>query len=182
MDKLILDETNYSLSVLNNNLIIDLGGLGKGFAIDKVCELLNAWEIENALLHSGGSTVKAIGKLKGYDGWPISISNPINNSQTIAEIILKHSSLSGSGKQKGNHIINPKTSLPITNRAGAWATSNLASISDAMSTTFMIMSIEDITNFCGNHNPIAGLIINNDIENKDNIFVSNNFIGTNILI
>ena len=179
MNKIVLDETNHSISVLNEDLIIDLGGFGKGYAIDVACELLTEWEIENTLLHSGGSTVKAIGKLDGYEGWPITISNPSNPSQTIAKIVLKDFSLSGSGEQKSTHIINPKTGSPISERAGAWAMCKSAAQSDAMSTTFMIMSVEDIIEFCNVHNFISGMGIKNNVPHldRDDLFLSDNFLN-----
>ena len=177
MNKIILDETNFTITLLSDNLTIDLGGIGKGYAIDQAIELLSEWEINNALIHSG-STVKAIGKFAEKDGWPVTISNPLNNSQTITEILLQNSSLSGSGKQKGTHIINPFTSLPIKDRSGAWAISESAAISDAMSTAFMIMHIKDIPDFYNTHKEISGLVIKNEkniIEN-DNLLVSDNFL------
>lgn len=177
MDQIILDESKHSINLLSNDLIIDLGGFGKGFAIDKVSELLIEWEITNALIHSGGSTVKAMGNLNGNEGWPISISNPSNSSQTIAEVILKDFSLSGSGEQKGRHIINPKSSLPANNNAGAWSMAESAAKSDAMSTFFMIMPIEDITEFCDRHDFASGMVVLDNIQNlcKSDILASNNF-------
>ncbi len=184
MDKIIIDEIKHSINVLSNDLLIDFGGFGKGYAIDVVCELLEEWEINNALVHSGGSTVKAIGQLNNYEGWPISISNPSNPSQTIAEIILKNSSLSGSGKQKGTHIINPITHLPMNKVAGAWAMAESAAKSDAMSTTFMIMPIEDITEFCNKNDFVAGMVVRNDVSEvgKNDLYISDNFTVYNILI
>jgi FAD:protein FMN transferase len=176
MNHIILDDSRHSINVLSNDLIIDLGGFGKGYAIDIACELLTDWDITNALIHSGGSTVKTIGMLDGHDGWPISISNPRNPSQTIAEVILKDFSLSGSGEQKGTHIINPTTSLPAKNNAGAWSMTESAAKSDAMSTTFMIMRIEDITEFCDNHEFVSGMVVINNTQNlcKDDVVISNN--------
>lgn len=177
MNQILLDELKHSITLLSNDLIIDLGGFGKGYAIDKASELLVDWEITNNLIHSGGSTVKAMGKLNDLDGWPITISNPLNPSQTIAEIILKDISLSGSGEQKGTHIINPKTSLPANNNSGAWSMAESAAKSDAMSTFFMIMPIEDITEFCDRHDFVSSLVVLDKIQNlcKSDILVSNNF-------
>lgn len=177
MDKIIIDEVNHSLNILSDDLLIDLGGFGKGYAIDVACELLEEWEIENALIHSGGSTVKGIGNLDGFEGWPISISNPSNPSQTIAEILLKNNSLSGSGVQKGAHIINPKTNLPVDNCSGAWAIAESAATSDAMSTTFMIMSTNEISEFCNNNEFVSGLVVLKEAGSvtKDDLFISNNF-------
>ncbi len=184
MDKIIIDELNHSLNVLSNDLLIDLGGFGKGYAIDVACKLFEEWEIENALIHSGGSTVKGIGSLDGFDGWPISISNPENPSQTIAEIVLKNNSLSGSGVQKRAHIINPKTNLPVDNCAGAWALAESAATSDAMSTAFMIMPTDKILDFCSSYDFVSGLIVLNNVSEvtTDDIFISNNFKLNKLLI
>lgn len=177
MDKIIIDKDNHLISVLSDDLLIDFGGFGKGYAIDVLSELLFDWEIENALVHSGGSTVKAIGKLSGHEGWPISISNPSSSNQTIAEVLLKDFSISGSGKQKGTHIINPKTNQPVKNVAGAWAMAKSAAQSDAMSTAFMIMPVEEMDEFCKIHSSNAGIIILKDTLNvsKEDVLISNNF-------
>ena len=179
MEQVILDDSKHSINLLSNDIIIDLGGFGKGYAIDKASELLADWEISNTLIHSGGSTVKAMGKLNGHDGWPISVSNPSNPSQTIAEIILKDLSLSGSGEKKGTHIINPKTSLPAQSITGAWSIANSAAISDAMSTSFMIMEIEDFEEFCNNHDFISGIVVKNNTQNlsKEDVLFSNSLIN-----
>ncbi len=183
MDKILLDKKHYTLTVLSNNTALDLGGIGKGFAIDKATDLLKEWEIENAVIHSG-STVKSIGHLENNNGWPVTISNPGNPGQTIAKVLLKDSSLSGSGKQKGTHIINPITSLPVAERAGAWAMAESAAISDAMSTTFMIIPVEQIEQFCKIHNHIAGLIIQNSLQQitDKEIFFTGNFVLDNYFI
>ncbi len=183
MDKILLDDKYYTLTVLSDNISLDLGGIGKGFAIDKASDLLREWEIENAVIHSG-STVKAIGHLENNNGWPVTISNPGNPEQTIAEVLLKDSSLSGSGKHKGEHIVNPLTSLPVNKRAGAWSLTKTATVSDAMSTTFMIMPVEQIEQFCKIHNHIAGLIIQNSLQQitDKELFFTGNFVLDNYFI
>jgi thiamine biosynthesis lipoprotein len=161
MNHILLDESKHSINLLSNDLIIDLGGFGKGYAIDKASELLADWEIN------------------GHNGWPISVSNPSNPSQTIAEIILKDLSLSGSGEQKGTHIINPKTLLPIKKIKAAWSITNSAAISDAMSTSFMIMEIEDFEEFCNNNDFISGIVVKNNTQHlsKEDVLFSNSLIN-----
>jgi thiamine biosynthesis lipoprotein len=184
MNQTIIDETGHTLNVLSDDLLIDLGGFGKGYAIDKALELFKECEIDNGLIHSGGSTVKAIGKLDGFEGWPISISNPKNPTQTIAEVLLQNNSLSGSGKEKGIHIINPKTKLPIKSSVGAWAITESAATSDAMSTTFMIMQPNEVLEFCKTYNYISGLVVVNEKLNveRDDILLSENWDTKNIKI
>ncbi|MFZ1290643.1 MAG: FAD:protein FMN transferase [Melioribacteraceae bacterium] len=173
----ILDESNFSIKILNKNISFDLGGIGKGYAVDLAAKLLSEWDIENALIHGGGSSVKTIGRSNNLNGWLITISNPNNNAQTIAEILLQNSSLSGSGKQKNNHIINPKTLNPNTERTAAWVMTESAAISDAMSTAFMLMSENEISEVCSKGDFISGMIILKDTSEltKNDIFISNNF-------
>ena len=52
--KFDINEFEHTITVLSDDLNIDLGGLGKGYALDKVCDLLLEWEIENAFIHGGG--------------------------------------------------------------------------------------------------------------------------------
>lgn len=177
INNFVLDEPNFTIEKLNQNISFDLGGIGKGYANDLAAKLLIEWDIENALIHGGGSSVKTIGKNNNSNGWLISVSNPNNNLQTVAEISLKNFSLSGSGKQKENHIINPKSLLPNNDRTAAWVLSESATISDAMSTAFMLMNENEITEICNTYNFISGMIILKDSTElkKEDIFISNNF-------
>ena len=56
-----LDETEHTVELLTDELQIDLGGIGKGYAVDKMAGLLDDWGIDAALIHSGCSSVLAIG-------------------------------------------------------------------------------------------------------------------------
>ena len=176
-EKFIIDESNHKISVLINDLEIDLGGFGKGYTLDKVCDMLLEWDIENAIIHGGGSSVKSIGKLSGYDGWPITISNPINSNQTIADLVLNNISISASGIKKGDHIIDPKSAKPISQRSATWVTSESAASSDGFSTAFMIMDIDEIIMLCENEIGIDTIIIEEekpDLRRTD-LIISNNF-------
>ena len=91
----ILDKSKFALTALNP-INIDLGGIGKGYAADKVAELLNEWEINNFLINAGGSTAKSNVDNAIITNWPLSISNPIDN-KIICNIKINAGSLSSSG-------------------------------------------------------------------------------------
>jgi len=55
---------------------LDLGGIGKGYAVDRVAELLEEWGVDQALLHGGFSSVLALKAPPGLDGWPLTLSSP----------------------------------------------------------------------------------------------------------
>ncbi|MDG2168458.1 MAG: FAD:protein FMN transferase [Opitutales bacterium] len=138
------------------NLNIDLGGIGKGFALDRVVEHLQDWEIDSLMIHSGTSSVVARGSRKGKGGWPISIGA----DEFPQEIELKDLSLSGSSLAvQGAHILDVKAQsvLDTNRRAWAWAPSGV--LSDALSTSFMLMAPEEIDNLCQRVPGVGALII-----------------------
>jgi FAD:protein FMN transferase len=141
------------------NVSIDFGGIGKGFALDKLRELLTDWEIDNALLHAGTSTALAIGagvdlgeQVAGGKGWPLGVGGQWGTPEGWHAIRLWNRALSGSGTEvKGGHIIDPRSGQPVAVRVAAWVIGSEAGRADALSTAFMIMSREAIAHYCKAH-------------------------------
>jgi FAD:protein FMN transferase len=140
---------------------LDLGGIGKGYAIDLTAELLKDWEIENAVISGGTSTVLALGNAPGKaDGWPIGIAGDWGKARGFSKIQMKNRALSGSGTEvKGAHIINPKTGKAAQEHLNAWALHPSAALSDAMSTAFMMMPEASIRQLCAETPALSAVII-----------------------
>jgi thiamine biosynthesis lipoprotein len=167
MDLFKLDESQYTVELLRDKVQIDLGGIGKGYAIDKMAELLRDWSIDLALIHGGYSTALGIGAPKGKQGWPVTLSNPRNRKQTLARLCLQNRALSGSGLQKGRHIIDPRTAQPVEGRCAAWACAADAATADALSTAFMVMSPNEVKQYCLRRpDVLAMLILHDDTKKK----------------
>jgi len=131
-------------------LELDLGGIGKGFAIDKAAEILEDWNIANAIINGGTSTVLAIGTAPDRkDGWALGVGGPWGEKSGIDKVVISGKALSGSGKEvRGEHIIDPKTGRPTKTHIAAWAICPSAAISDALATAFMIMRKDKIEALC----------------------------------
>ena len=125
---------------------------------------LDDWGIKNGLIHSGHSTVLCFGTSLPAAKWPLSISDPTNSDTILKYIDFEKGALSGSGIKKGQHIIDPRLARPVTNRLAAWAFTAGAGEADALSTAFMVMTPEEITNYCNKY-PASGLTIENDAGN-----------------
>ena len=166
MGLLQLDESQYTVRLLRDSVQIDLGGIGKGYAIDKMAELLRDWSIDLALIHGGYSTALGIGAPKGKQGWPVTLSNPRNRKQTLARLCLQNRALSGSGLQKGRHIIDPRTAQPVEGRCAAWACAADAATADALSTAFMVMSPNEVKQYCLRHRKVLAMLILHDESKK----------------
>ncbi len=152
LDDLIMDSKTYKVgikSTAKSSLILDLGGIGKGYAIDKVAELLEEWGVTNALIHGGTSTALAIGVPSENNSWILGVGGDYKNQLKNSELELKNQAISGSGTDvKGEHIINPQTGLPSNKNLATWVIHPSATIADALSTSFMLMSTDQITKYC----------------------------------
>jgi len=164
-----LDEAEHTVELLTSPVQVDLGGIGKGYAVDKMAELLREWSIDTALLHAGYSSVLAFGCPSGTNGWPVTLSNPprrfasqtrsSGGKQTLARLHLRDMALAGSGLQKGRHIIDPRTYRPVEGKLAAWASAATAATADALSTAFMAMSPDEVGKYCLNHSDTLAMVV-----------------------
>ncbi len=161
-----LDEIEHTIELLTSPVKIDLGGIGKGYAIDQMAKLLDDWSIDTALINGGCSSVLAIGKPVKTKGWHITLSNPVNNKQTLTNFYLQNQAVSGSGLLKGLHIIDPHTSQPANDKKAAWACAPAATTTDALSTSFMIMSPELIRKYCLDHPDTLAMVVTEERNSK----------------
>jgi len=154
-----LNEADYTVKLLTSPVKIDLGGIGKGYALDRMAELLRDWSIDTALIHGGFSSVLALNAPRGTKGWPVTLSNPGDRKQTLAYLYLQSRAVSGSGLQKGPHIIDPRTGKPVESKRAAWACAVDAATADALSTAFMVMTPEQIKQYCSQHPHVSAMFI-----------------------
>jgi FAD:protein FMN transferase len=135
----------FSIRCDAGKLELDLGAIGKGFALDRMAEVLREWECAAFLLVAGGSSILAGGPPPDSAGW----SCGLGEDNAPHRVWLMDGSLSGSGLTvKGQHIIDPRTGLPGSRRNRVWALADTAAESDALSTACMILeepAIADVT-------------------------------------
>ena len=116
--KLELDE--FVVRATHGGVQVDLGGIGKGYAVDLMAELLEEWGLDSALVHGGFSSVLALEPPPGRDGWPLTFSDPAEPSRVLARLSVRQTALSASGLRKGDHIVDPRTGEPARGRLAAW--------------------------------------------------------------
>jgi thiamine biosynthesis lipoprotein len=166
LDSLELAPDELTVRARADGVRLDLGGIGKGYAVDRMAELLDEWEVRRALVHGGFSSVLALEAPRDRDGWPLTLSAPRPGEQKVlARVSARHRALSASGTQKGGHILDPRTGRPVHGRA-AWvalpraqqrdpiAPGGLdvrrwpATVAEGLSTAFVILSGPQIEETC----------------------------------
>lgn len=118
---------------------LDLGGIGKGYAVDRMTEVLAEWEIQQALIHGGHSSVRAMDAPAGLDGWPVTIDGKL--------VYVTRQAISASGIRKTDHILDPRTGRPVRDRPGVWVLMDAEGVAspcavvEVWSTAYMISDV-----------------------------------------
>jgi thiamine biosynthesis lipoprotein len=117
---------------------IDVGGIGKGYAVERAMNILRAAGIRNALINAGSSAIAAIGAPPGGKGWPVRFIEGGSGSRSL---LLEDASIATS-EQTGS-IIDPLTGSPTSERMTVSVIAPSATLSDGLSTTLLLMSIDE---------------------------------------
>jgi thiamine biosynthesis lipoprotein len=142
MPQWTLLKEQFSIRCDGGKLDFDLGAIGKGFALDRMAEVLREWECKSFLLVAGGSSILAGDAPVGTTGW----SCGLGDDHSPIRYRLENCSLSGSGLAvKGQHIFDPRTGKPAQRQNRAWALAETAGESDAFSTACMVLSEPEIS-------------------------------------
>ncbi|MCH9021171.1 MAG: FAD:protein FMN transferase [Planctomycetes bacterium] len=154
-DLLSLNKEDLSVEVLTSGLHVDLGGIGKGFTLDRVSELIEDWQMTRCLIHGGGSSILALDPPDGYSGWPVGVGE--GPHRTL--LSLRRQGLGASGTEvKGEHIIDTKKKRAGRQSRQTWSIAANAGLSDALSTAFMLMRPEEIDTLCDSNDGVGAAI------------------------
>ena len=164
MELLVLDEQEMAVGVLASAIQVDLGGFGKGYALDCIVELFAEWDIANFMIHGGHSSVWASGSGPKEDNWLMTLRHPDNQDNVIRQLYLNNKAVSGSGVDKGQHIIDPHDYQPVLQRKGAWAITGNCALSDALSTAFMIMPLPEVEKLCKRRQDLSAIVIDEAVR------------------
>jgi thiamine biosynthesis lipoprotein len=170
-DKLHLDAEERSVRFLMPGLTIDLGAIGKGYALDCGAELLAAGGVDSYLIHGGSSSVLARGRRQSgiaQPGWTVGLQHPLRADGRLLELQLCDRALGTSGAgthqfylqgRRYGHILDPRTGYPVEGILSATVVAPQAALADALSTAFYVMSLGAIDRYCRQRPEVSALVV-----------------------
>jgi len=168
MQYLRLDEADRTISFERAGMEIDLGGIGKGYAVDRAADFLKMCGLRAVLVNSGTSTIYAVGSPPGQEAWNIGIRDPRDESRAIAALALREAAVSTSGgpekvfeiaEKSYSHILDPRTGYPAEGMVSATAIAPCATDSDALATSFYVLGETGTRSYCDAHKDVKALLI-----------------------
>ncbi len=147
----LLDEQAKAIRFARAGLELDLGGIAKGYAVDRAVIILKQRGIRDALVNACGSTMYAMGNdhMLGK-GWAVKVRNPMNENKTALTVTLKDQALSISGSYeklfevKGKryaHVMNPRTGLPVQGILSVAVITDTGLAGDALDNVFYVAGV-----------------------------------------
>ncbi|MFM8734379.1 MAG: FAD:protein FMN transferase [Pirellulales bacterium] len=147
-----IDEAGRRVRFLQPGVELNPGAIGKGWAVDRGCDLLSAAGVHSMLVHGGQSSVRAAGTqgpdVPGRCGWRVGLRHPLRPAQRLATITLRDRALgtSGSGTQffvdrgrRLGHILDPRSGLPAEGVISATVLAGTAAEADALATALYVL-------------------------------------------
>ena len=151
---------------------LNLGAIGKGWALDRAIERLVDAGASSVLVHGGQSSVRAVGvqgpRLPGRRGWKVGVRHPLRPAVRLATITLEDRALgtSGSGTQffidrgkRLGHILDPRTGLPAEGVLSATVLAPCAADADALSTALYVLGPTALPQIAPAGGPVAALLV-----------------------
>lgn len=167
--RLRLDESARTIAFETPGMELNLGSIGKGYALDRVAAMLAAQGITQMLIHGGQSSVLARGGESGSpEGWTVGVVDPLRPGRRIAEIRLRDQALGTSGAstqffrhsgRRYGHILDPRTGWPAEGILSTTVVAPSGAMADALATAFYVWGVEPSLAYCRARPEISALLI-----------------------
>jgi thiamine biosynthesis lipoprotein len=150
-----LDDAAGTVRFKRPGVELNLGSIGKGYALDAMARKLRRLGVRDALISAGGSSIVAIGADRG--GWPVDLTSNLCAGRRLARLRLHDGAMatSGAGEQfvvvggrRYGHVIDPRTGWPAAGVLSATIITREASVADALATACLIDGERLASRYC----------------------------------
>jgi FAD:protein FMN transferase len=145
-----------------------LGGVAKGYIVDKMLEYLKSRGIKNAIINAGGD-IATMGKKPDGGKWIVSLENPDNTSQKLVTFTLEDKAVATSGnyyryfdpEEEVSHIIDPRAGYTANLCISSTIIAGNATVADILATAVFVLG------------PAEGLKLVEELENVEALIIDN---------
>ena len=145
-------------------LELNLGGIGKGYALDCCHQHFATHNIESYLIHGGHSSILARGNRRNLEaqgrGWQVALKHPLIPDLKLAYLWICNTALGTSGDanqffyhqgKRYGHVLDPRSGFPVQNTLSSTVLCPSAAAADALATAFFVLGPEHATEYCQQH-------------------------------
>jgi thiamine biosynthesis lipoprotein len=167
-----LDARARSVAFDRPGIVLNLGSIGKGYAIDRAAAVIrDHWWPTPALVHGGQSSLYALGSPPGRLGgrWEVSLRNPFRAGSPLGIVRLRNRGLGTSGSsfqqfevsgRRYGHIIDPRSGEPpAAGPASVTVLAPTAAEADALSTAFYLLGPDGAADYVGRHPEVGAIFV-----------------------
>jgi thiamine biosynthesis lipoprotein len=175
-DLMELDPREKTVRFRRPGVEINLGSMGKGYALDRVADMLLEASVNDFLIHGGQSSVLARGSRSddlaeprdASDGWIVGVAHPLRRGVRLAQVRLVDRALATSGSavqsfrhqgRRYGHVLDPRTGRPAEGVLSATAIAPGAALADALSTAFLVMGHQQALEYCRSRPDLGALLV-----------------------
>ena len=180
MDHVELDEARRTVRFRRPEMELNLGSIGKGYALFRMAEVLRRAGVAEALLSAAGSSVLALGG-RGR-GFRIDLRSRLVRRSRLGALWLRDGALgtSGAGEQfvevdgvRYGHVLDPRTGWPASGVLSATVVAADPALADALSTAFLVGGVDLARRYCAAHAPrVLALVTPDDGSERPHVFGS----------
>jgi thiamine biosynthesis lipoprotein len=147
----VLDPAGRTVRFDRPGIELDLGGIAKGYAVDRVVALLRREGVAAALVSAGGSTIYGLGAPPGQDAWDVIVQDPAGTDRAALTVHLKDRALSVSGSSEKSferdgvrysHIMDPRRGRPVQGVLSVAVLAPTGTAGDALDNAFFVQGVE----------------------------------------
>ena len=165
-----LDPTSCAVWFQRDSMALDFGGIGKGYALDRVEKILRAAGVERALINFGGEVMS----MSDAQGWIVRIAHPQERGRPAVELAVRTCAVSTSGQSERGvrvgrtwygHVLDPRRGIPVPTEATVTVVARSATRADALATALLVMGREAAERYAAEHPGVGVLWLEPDDRN-----------------
>jgi thiamine biosynthesis lipoprotein len=143
-----LRRESHSIAFDAEGVELDLGGIAKGYAVDRAATVLRQRGVPAALISAGGSSIYAIGAPPAQDGWEVAIQDPLDSRKMARTVRISDRAVSVSGRGEKSfesdgvtysHIMDPRTGVPVQGMLSVTVLTTTATAGDALDNALFVL-------------------------------------------